>query len=340
MAKNVLISGYIGFSNFGDDVIFSLLAKHLKARGFNVCALSKNPKLTEAEFKVESHPYKNFTEILKAIKKSDYVISGGGSLFQNKTSNLSLLYYIFIILLAKILGKKVIVFAQGIGPIYGAFWQNLTKFALKCADYITVRDKVSKDFLSCWKIKSELVADPAWDLPTVVETGEKYVGVQLRAWDLINSKFLEGLAKYIDIYFSDRKILILPLQYDQDINISHQFEQILKKQNPHIQVEIRTSRSIKDAVENFSHVDTLFAMRFHACLLGLKYGAKVMALSYDVKVENLAKEFELQCVDVEGNPSDMNETFRRFVHFKEHTDVTEKRKIRFNWTFIDEFMAD
>ena len=97
MAKRALISGYVGFSNFGDDLIFLILTRHLKALGFDVSALSSNPALTQKAFKVNSYGYKNFLEVIKAIMANDYLISGGGSLFQNATSNKSLLYYILII---------------------------------------------------------------------------------------------------------------------------------------------------------------------------------------------------------------------------------------------------
>ena len=60
MAKRALISGYVGFSNFGDDLIFLILTRHLKALGFDVSALSSNPALTQKAFKVNSYGYKNF----------------------------------------------------------------------------------------------------------------------------------------------------------------------------------------------------------------------------------------------------------------------------------------
>ena len=51
------------------------------------------------------------------MKDSELIISGGGSLLQDVTSKRSLLYYLSIIGLGKFFGKKVMLFAQGIGPI-------------------------------------------------------------------------------------------------------------------------------------------------------------------------------------------------------------------------------
>ena len=38
MAKKVLISGYIGFNNFGDDAIFEHVIENLKERNLEVSA--------------------------------------------------------------------------------------------------------------------------------------------------------------------------------------------------------------------------------------------------------------------------------------------------------------
>ena len=335
MAKNVLISGYIGFSNFGDDVIFAMLTRHLKAKGFNVRTLSANPEKTEKQFKISAYDYKNPLKIIKAISKCDYLISGGGSLLQNATSNLSLLYYILIILLARIMFKKVIIFAQGIGPIYGNFWQFLTKITLSVCNLVTVRDTQSYNLLKKWNIKSKLLDDPAWDLPTLVRENRGYVGVQLREYPKMHPDFIKIFVKYLGIYFSDRKIIVFSFQNPQDLKICYKFEKELKSQWPEMKYEIRTDNSINSIVQGFSNLEYLFAMRFHACLLGLKYGIKVFALPYDIKVEYLANEFKLQSLNVDSIAKDINSKFTDFVQ----NSTDENIQTYFEWHVIDKFMS-
>ncbi len=336
MAKKVLISGYIGFSNFGDDVIFAMLTRHLKAKGFQVCALSSNPTKTKKQFKVDTANYKNPFEIIRQIAKCNYLISGGGSLLQNSTSNKSLLYYILIILIAKLLFKKVIIFAQGIGPIQGKFWQSLTRITLSLCNLITVRDSQSYKLLAKWKIKSRFVQDPAWDIPVLPRENNGYVGIQLRNYANMHPDFIKVFVKYIGLYFSDRKIKIFSFQNPQDLNICYQFEKELKLQWPEIKYEICTDNSIKSIVSEFSHLDRLFAMRFHACLLGLKYGIKVFALPYDIKVDYLCKEFNLQNIDVTIKPDGYNEKFSEFM---QENKENENEHIKFDWSAIDKYMA-
>ena len=145
--KKALISGYIGFDNFGDEAIFLTLSSHLKSLGYEVSVLCNNKNEVKKRYNVKTYNFKKPLQILKGILSCDCLISGGGSLLQNKTSNFSLLYYLFIIFLAKLCFKKVFIFSQGIEKINGSFFENLTKIALKCANFVSVRDMNSLEYL-------------------------------------------------------------------------------------------------------------------------------------------------------------------------------------------------
>ncbi|HIS54968.1 TPA: polysaccharide pyruvyl transferase CsaB, partial [Candidatus Galligastranaerophilus gallistercoris] len=54
MGKKVLISGYIGFSNFGDDAMLKTLVDFLKQKECDITALSSNPKSTKEMFNIKS----------------------------------------------------------------------------------------------------------------------------------------------------------------------------------------------------------------------------------------------------------------------------------------------
>lgn len=337
MTKRVLISGYIGFSNFGDDTIFTLLTQHLKTKNVNICALAYHPSRAQKRFKVEAVNYKNPFEILLQIIRCDYLISGGGSLLQNVTSNFSLLYYISIILIAKLMFKKVIIFAQGIGPINGFIWKNLVRLTLSMCDLITLRDVESKNMLDGWKIKSDIVNDPVWDLPILPYNNKGYVGVQLRHYSNMHPDFLKTLAKYITNRFSDRKIIIYIFQKNEDIPVAKEFLQELKRICPNIECTINYNNTAKSIVQEFSNLEYLFAMRFHACLLGLKYGLRVFALSYDIKVENLANEYKLNCTKVSSSPDEILAKLDLFT-IPQDNEYTRKTPA-FDWSIIDDYLT-
>ena len=103
-----IVSGYIGFDNFGDEAIQNVLVKKLKSEGAGkITLISSNPEKTKKIHEVDSCGMLKF---LPALAKSDVLISGGGSLLQDVTSLKSLIYYLGVIYLALILGKKVEIF--------------------------------------------------------------------------------------------------------------------------------------------------------------------------------------------------------------------------------------
>ena len=66
--------------------------------------------------------------------------------------------------------------------------------------------------------------------------------------------------------------------------------------------------SIENTVESFSELNYLIGMRYHACLLALKYGIPTLALSYDTKVKKIAERFGLPCSELSEN-EDLDKLF-------------------------------
>ena len=90
-----IVSGYIGFDNFGDEAIAKVLVDRLKHEGAEkITLISSNPEKTAKLYGVDSCPMLKFFD---SIKHSDVLVSGGGSLLQDVTSFKSLLYYLGVI---------------------------------------------------------------------------------------------------------------------------------------------------------------------------------------------------------------------------------------------------
>ena len=68
MGKKVVISGYYGFSNFGDETILSVLVSKLKSMGCEIVVLSSNPRKTSMELFVNAINSFNFNQIPGLIK--------------------------------------------------------------------------------------------------------------------------------------------------------------------------------------------------------------------------------------------------------------------------------
>ena len=156
MTTKIVISGYYGFGNFGDEAILAVLLNKLKQVDAEVVVLSSNPRRTSFDHLVNAVNSFDFYQVTGIIKKSDVLISGGGSLLQDVTSLKSLIYYLWIICVALWYKKTVIIFAQGIGPIRNRIAQFITAKVLKKCEYVSVRDDKSQKMLEWYGIKSDL----------------------------------------------------------------------------------------------------------------------------------------------------------------------------------------
>lgn len=331
--KKILVSGYIGFNNFGDEAIFLALSKHLKNLGFKVSVLCNNKNEVQKTYNVLTYNYKCPFEILKAIFLNDILISGGGSLLQNKTSNFSLIYYLFIIFLAKIFNKKVVIFAQGIEPIKGKFFEFITKTVLKMTNFITVRDKKSQNLLNSWNIKSELVSDPAYSLIENIEINRQNkegLIVQLRSFQGIDDKFISNLAEIISKYYKN-KIKVLSLQNDYDKDICLRFTEKLKQNN--IKAEYIPYKGIKETIEIINNARYMISTRLHGLIISTALKTKSFGLIYDEKIKTLCDELDIKNIEIKNYQK--NELDLRLDAFFNH-NLNEVHPYRpFVWDCID-----
>lgn len=323
MPKKITISGYYGFDNFGDEGILGILVQNLKNSELcdEITVFSHNPEATSKKHNVKAVGTFDFVKVLNTLENTDILISGGGSLLQDSTSLKSLLYYLWIIFMALYYKKKVIIFAQGIGPVKCFISRLLTKILLKKCSYISVRDEKSLFLLRGWGLAPELVADPMWNLELEPNFPSNRVGIQLRKWKTLTDNFLSKLAEKIAQTYKDKEIYIYSFQDSQDLEVCKKFQLLLNLKNPDIKTHIINNHSNEEIIESFKYLDRLIAMRYHACLLGLKYGIKTLPVSYDEKVEKLAKQLEIPYAELTKNSN-----ISDLVDKMETTDIKEVNK--------------
>ena len=330
--KNILVSGYIGFNNFGDEAIFYALSTHLKNLEYNISALCNNKKETKEKYQIKTYYFKCPIEIIKAILKCDVLISGGGSLLQNKTSNFSLFYYLFIIFLAKSFGKKVIIFAQGIEPIFGKIQNFLTKSILKMVDFISVRDEKSKKLLESWKIDSTLVSDPAYSLVQDRQIADKKdeLIVQLRSFKGMNNEFISNLANSITKLYKG-KISVFSFQDEIDKKICFDFIEELKKYD--IQANFISNKTIEETINIINNAKYIISTRLHGLIIANALKSKTFAICYDEKIKTLVDELNLKSIDILNyTKEDLDNKLDEF--FNHHLNEAHQYR-RFEWEKVD-----
>ena len=333
MKKRFVLSGYFGFKNFGDEAILSVLIGRLKSQKAGITVISSDTQYTKSLYKhICTVPTFDFNNIIPAIYKSDILISGGGSLLQDITSFKSLIYYLLIIFIALFFGKKVIIFAQGIGPIKSHLGRVFTRLLLQNCTYVSVRDKKSHELLQNWGIKSDLLCDPIFSLNIDKTQKEKKVSVQLRDCKGMNMDFLDRLADEVNKNFTDYNIEIYSFQDSIDLEICKKFEQNLRMLNPDIKTTLYSGLTNSEITQRLSKSEYLISMRFHAIIVGLLAGIKTLGINYDIKVEKLAKEFNLPIIDMKN---DFSDSFSQ-LQAQDLSKTAEKiSKISFDWSGFD-----
>lgn len=334
MTKKIVISGYYGFKNFGDEAILSVLTNKLK--GANITVFSSDPEWTEKTYNVSSVRSFDFKNVIKTINACDVLVSGGGSLLQNVTSLKSLIYYALIIFLALIMKKQVIIFAQGIGPINGAVTKWLVGALLKRCSYVSVRDENSLNLLKQMNVNAELLCDPIYSLDIAQRPKTTDVGVQLRDFKTMNIDFINHLAMEVAKSFSDRRVRVYSLQDTLDLEVCKQFKRALNVIAPDMEVEVLSNLSSEELTASISELEYMIGMRFHAILVALKTGTKSLAINYDIKVEKLANEADIPLIEL--NNFDFEKSFKDLL--AENPDDIKKftETKAFDWSGFDRIM--
>ena len=334
MSKKVVISGYYGADNFGDESILEVLIQRLKKDEADITVLSTNPDKTAKTPGVNSiHSFK-LGKVMSALSKCDILVSGGGSLLQDATSVKSLFYYLWVIFMAQFYKKQVLIFAQGIGPINNKIGEFFTKKLLKNCRWISVRDDKSLFLLRGWGLKPELVCDPLYDLEVAGSTPSNRVGIQLRSFKSLTEKLLITLANRVAIEFADKEIEIYSFQDSLYLEVCQHFEHLLLSVNPNLKTTVISGKTPKEIIKLIASLEYMIAMRFHAILIALKYGIKTLAINYDYKIEAICNDAKIPALSMLAN-EDYGYMFSRMKQLDHRALLEFVNSKHFNWELFD-----
>ena len=172
-AVRLVLSGYYGFGNSGDEAVLLAILQALdeagRSRGLRIepVVLSADPAWTERQYGVEAAPRMRPAAVWRALRGADGLVSGGGSLLQDATGLGSIPYYLGVIEAALRLGKPAFVYAQGIGPVRRRFFRPVIARTFNRCAYVSVRDDESAEALKEYGVhpdRIEVVPDPVMGL--------------------------------------------------------------------------------------------------------------------------------------------------------------------------------
>ncbi len=295
-SNSYLLLGYYGFGNLGDELLLQACIKILNGRGIaneNIIVLSNNPEDTQKNFNVASVNRWKIFEVVKAMRKSENLILGGGGLFQDSTSVKSCVYYWGIVRLAKLFGLKIFALGQSVGPLRSKISRLLTADALRACEKVHVRDKNSFNIakeLGCKNL--ELGRDLVLTLKPsrISKSNLNLMLVNLRPCATLE-KFLNAIALRVQEFPGEKIGVALSID---DGKILIEYQKILGLN------EIKLIKNFNDAEKIFLSASCAIGMRLHFGVLAKIFETPATLLPYDVKVSEFARQFNIPVIQFEN----------------------------------------
>ena len=304
----VVMSGYYGFSNAGDDAILQSIHGGILAASddIQVTVLSHDPEQTRRQYGLDAVYRFDLVQVGRALRRCDALLSGGGSLLQDRTSTRSLLYYLMVIRWAKKLGKPVMLYANGIGPVTKPENRKKVKQTVELANVVTLRDRASAQELRDMGVKHpelHITADPVFNLVPAdadrgrellvkagLPAGRKFAAVSVRDWPAAR-QFPQQAARLCDhlhrIYGLETVFLLMQPAADRETT-----EQVRRAmESPSYLLDVPATPSELMAV--LGQAELCVAMRLHTLIFAARMAVPTVGLVYDPKVDSYLKELDL-----------------------------------------------
>lgn len=317
----LLISGYYGFGNAGDEAVLAGMLQALRRAG-NVepVVLSGDPEATRALHGVEAVSRDDPRAVWRALGRADLLISGGGGLLQDRTSARSSLYYLGVIELAHRAGIPVYLYAQGVGPLRRPWLRKTAAVALRRVRGAGVRDRASQELLEALGVPAariQVTADAAFALnapePAIREEAQGQPAVDKAKRPLIGVVWRRPFSE--DGLDPERcrqsageqigrlarqlcgTVFILPFHPAFDGEEARALAQAVAGEGARVTVGAADASGARTGVRVdpwsllalLGRMDLVVGVRFHALVFSALSGAPAVAVSYDPKVRHLAE---------------------------------------------------
>lgn len=216
----------------------------------------------------------------------DIMLSSGGGFL---SSDYPLMHAYLEILLSKLAGKRVVIYAQSVGPYNGIGSSLFPSFVLRMADLIILREKKSKRILHKMGIRKVYVtADAAFAIPPPPKTRRRREVIlcprkplgRFRGSEENYMQFLSELAKAL--LRRGWKVTLLPttkhdIDYHALLDMPDEVEFIDRLLSPDL------------AARLISRAEFLVSSRMHPIILGSLTGTPFVAMGWEFKLEELSR---------------------------------------------------
>ena len=301
--SRIVISGYYGFDNLGDEAVLAATVQELRCRrpDAEIAVLSAAPDATARVHGVRGVARAVPGAVAGALRGADLLLCGGGSLFQDATSWRSPWYYLGVLSLGRRLARRTAVHAQGIEPPIRAAVRAGVAYVLDRVDLVTLRDHTSQTVLASLGVRRPRIvvsADPSWLLEpdwSAAAAAERarwgagpHVGLALRAWGSGAAVRAAVAAARAATARMGARWVLFPMHRPSDLVVADEVAGELGD----IATVVRTPLGPRELLALVGALDVLVGMRLHALLFAAAQGVPIVPVAYDPKVTALARELD------------------------------------------------
>jgi len=304
-SATVLLCGYYGECNLGDDALLATLLALLPPH-CHVVATAGDPQQVQMQFGVDTCPRHHPIRLLLALVQAQVLVLGGGSLLQDSTSRRSLVYYVALILAARLLGRPVLLWAQGLGPLKGRTSSWLARLAIHMAQGITWRDEQSAAMATSWGLQAPVGRDPVWSLPprhptSSTSSSSPTAGAICLCWRPTPLLAAAGWHRLEEQVIQEAQrhgapLCLVPFHGHQDTPLLKGCAQ--RFQAAGLTCQFWHPQTPWDFMEGLTPVRLVVAMRLHGVILAAMADRPLLALSYDPKVEAAARAMAIPSINL------------------------------------------
>ncbi len=307
--KSIIISGYFGFDNCGDEAILLAMIQQFSRyiSKANIVVLSRDPRKTKAVYQVNAiHRLNPFLIFFRMMRASIFVSGGGGLLQDVSGKGFSIFYYLSLLFLSRLFNIPNIIYAQGIGPVEKSINKKLIRWILNRVDLIMLRDEQSNKLLQELGIRKESItvnADPSFllkkrEVPETIITkyqlnhqpkalnSKMNIAMIIRNCKEVDQDYdnkIERFAKIADhlIEKYQANLVFIPFQAHTDLLFMNE---IIKKMSYSTVRCVEEELSPDQILFLISKVALIIGMRFHSIVFATMVSKPFIAIDYDPKV--------------------------------------------------------
>lgn len=319
-----VIFGNFGAMNLGDEAILAGEIHELRRiPNCTITVVGRYPKEIKKLHAVNALSMYSLNKVRREIRKSDFVIIGGGGLINKIERNLIgflwQLYMIFVFFfLPRMYRKKTYITGLGIYDNANPIIVSLALPFFKTANLITVRDHHSQDFLKQKNVHGGLYKDNSFlmdlvpvsqvtQLPFFKENYRKdrrNIGISLVKPDnkKDEKKLIKETVKFIGMHANKADFWLYATdvnpEYVNDLKFGQQIiAEVLKKYKEVVFHIVPSDLSPQVYFSSFKLMHFFVAMRFHAAVFAYRNKIAFTGISYDKKCASFIESVGLKPVE-------------------------------------------